>query len=91
MKRRYHVFVDGIVQGVGFRGTCMMIAQQLDLTGSVKNLDNGMVEIYVQGENDAIDKFLERIQQGNRFIKVTDISCKEVPVVKGETHFRYGW
>ena len=47
--KRYHVFVDGQVQGVGMRGFCMMEAQSRGLTGSVKNLDNGMVEIYIQG------------------------------------------
>jgi acylphosphatase len=88
--KRYHVFVDGIVQGVGFRGTCMIIAQQLGLTGNVTNLDNGLVEIYVQGEQEKIDTFLERIQQGNRFIRVDNISCKEVPVVPGEKRFGYG-
>lgn len=88
--KRYHVFVDGQVQGVGMRGFCMIQAQTLGLTGSVKNLDNGMVEIYVQGEQALIDSFLEKVSQGNRFIRVDDISVKEVPVVEGEKHFSYG-
>lgn len=89
--KRYHVFVDGQVQGVGMRGFCMMEAQTLGLTGSVKNLDNGMVEIYVQGEPEQIDTFLAKVQAGNRFIRVDDISVKEVPVVPGEKHFSYGY
>ena len=89
--KRYHVFVDGQVQGVGMRGFCMMEAQSRGLTGSVKNLDNGMVEIYIQGEQEVIDAFLEKVSQGNRFIRVDDMSVKEVPVVEGEKHFSYGW
>jgi Acylphosphatases len=89
--KRYHVFVDGQVQGVGMRGFCMMEAQSRGLTGSVKNLDNGMVEIYIQGEQELIDAFLEKVSQGNRFIRVDDMSVKEVPVVEGEKHFSYGW
>ena len=89
--KRYHVFVDGQVQGVGMRGFCMMEAQSRGLTGNVKNLDNGMVEIYIQGAPELIDQFLDTIQQGNRWIRVDDISVKEVPVVEGETHFSYGW
>ncbi len=46
---RYHIFVEGRVQGVGFRYFVSMHAQSYGLTGSVKNLDNGLVEIYVQG------------------------------------------
>lgn len=91
MIKRYHIFVSGQVQGVGFRGFCMMHAQQLGLTGSVTNLDNGMVEIYVQGETEKIDEFLGRIVKGDRFIHVTDYSIKEVPVVKNEKRFVYGW
>jgi acylphosphatase len=89
--KRYHVFVDGQVQGVGMRGFCTIEAQSRGLTGSVKNLDNGMVEIYVQGEPADIDAFLAKIQEGNRFIRVDDISVKEVPVVEGEKHFSYGY
>jgi len=73
------------------RGFCMMEAQSRGLTGSVKNLDNGMVEIYIQGEQELIDAFLEKVSQGNRFIRVDDMSVKEVPVVEGEKHFSYGW
>ncbi len=91
MIKRYHIYVSGQVQGVGFRGFCMVHAQQLGLTGSVTNLDNGMVEIYVQGEPEKIDTFLSIIVKGDNFIHVMDYSIKEVPVVKGEKRFSYGW
>ena len=89
--KRYHVIVDGRVQGVGMRSFCMLQAQQRGLTGNVKNLDNGMVEIYVQGEETKIDDFLAAIQERNRFIMVTDISVKEVPVEPNEKRFSYSW
>ncbi|MBR4162509.1 MAG: acylphosphatase, partial [Solobacterium sp.] len=47
--KRYHVIVQGQVQGVGFRGFVMLQAQRRKLTGSVKNMENGMVEMFVQG------------------------------------------
>ncbi len=62
---RYHIFVEGRVQGVGFRYFVLMHAQSYGLTGSVKNLDNGLVEIYVQGESDTIDQFLATIIKGD--------------------------
>ena len=90
--KRYHVFVDGVVQGVGFRGFCMLQAQRRNLTGSVKNLPNGLVEIYVQGEENMIDEFLEALQKGDgRFIHVENISVKQTEVKPKEKHFSYGW
>lgn len=92
MKRRYHVMVEGRVQGVGFRGFCMVRAQRFKLTGSVKNLDNGMVEIFVQGEDSDIVKFLEEIEKGDRFIRVDNITVKPTALAEGEKRFGYaGW
>ena len=83
MKKRYHVFVEGRVQGVGFRGFCMIRAQRYNLTGSVRNLPNGtMVEIYVQGEDSDIDKFLADIEKGDRFIRVDNISVKPTALLR---------
>lgn len=91
MVKRYHVIVEGRVQGVGFRGFCMLQAQQRGLTGSVKNMSNGMVEIFVQGEQTLIDQFLKKVEEGDRFIHVTDMTIKETKVVEGEKRFAYGW
>ena len=91
MKKRYHVIVEGRVQGVGFRGFCMLRAQRFHLTGTVKNLANGMVEIFVQGEDSDIDKFLEEIEKGDRFIRVDNISVKPTALVEGENRFTYGY
>ncbi len=89
--KRYHVIVEGRVQGVGFRGFCMLQAQSRGLTGSVKNLSNGMVEIFVQGEQNQIDDFLKRVQEGDRFIVVEDMPIKECNIVEGEKRFAYGY
>ena len=48
--KTYHLIFKGRVQGVGFRYTSKMIADRLKLVGSVKNLYNGDVEVYVKGE-----------------------------------------
>ena len=89
--KRYHVYVEGRVQGVGFRGFAMLNAQRRKLTGTVKNLPNGMVEMYVQGEEAAIDDFLAVVEKGDRFIRVDQIYVKPSPVVEGEKKFTYGW
>ncbi len=89
--KRYHVMIEGRVQGVGFRSFCMLQAQQRGLTGSVKNLANGMVEIFVQGEQEQIDDFLKRIQEGTQFAIVDDISLKECEIQANEKRFSYGY
>ena len=91
MIKRYHVMIEGRVQGVGFRSFCMLQAQQRGLTGSVKNLSNGMVEVFVQGESEQIDSFLKRVQEGTQFVIVEDMSIKECPVVDNEKRFSYAY
>ena len=87
MVKRYHVIVEGRVQGVGFRSFCILQAQQRGLTGSVRNMSNGMVEIFVQGDEEQVDSFLKRVKEGDRFILVEDMSIKECPVEEKEKRF----
>lgn len=90
--KRYHVIVEGQVQGVGFRGFVTLQAQRRHLTGSVKNMSNGMVEIFVQGDEQQIDDFLAAVAKGDgRFIRVDDITVKPSEVRPDEKKFSYGW
>ena len=84
---RYYIIVDGRVQGVGFRFFCTMTARKYDLTGWVRNMENGMVEMEVQGEIDSIKKFLEIVKNGNRFIKVDELYQKKIEVIYNEYSF----
>ena len=89
--RRYHVILDGLVQGVGMRYFVKTTADQMNLTGNVKNLYDGKVEIYVQGEQEKIDSFLSIIKKGNGFSRVYSMDIHEVPLEKHESHFSYDW
>lgn len=86
---RYHIIVEGRVQGVGFRYFCVSLANERGLTGSVKNLLNGMVEIYVQGDEANINNFISAIRKGNFFIRVDDMSIKRSEVIPEEKEFKY--
>ena len=72
------IIVEGRVQGVGFRYFAQSNAIKYDLTGFARNLNNGMVEIQVQGLEENIAKFLSIIKEGNRFIRVDDYSLKRI-------------
>jgi acylphosphatase len=58
------VFYEGNVQGVGFRWTVRHAATGFDVTGWVRNLPDGRVELQVTGEENEVHAFLDRIAQG---------------------------
>lgn len=53
-----HVYYGGHVQGVGFRYTTRGLAEGFPVTGYVRNLPGGDVEVVVQGESDQVEAFL---------------------------------
>ncbi|MGF1657220.1 MAG: acylphosphatase [Verrucomicrobiales bacterium] len=60
------IHFEGHVQGVGFRFSTKEIAMGYEVTGSVKNLPDGRVELFVQAETQQeIDGFLEAIQDSS--------------------------
>ena len=58
------VFYEGHVQGVGFRFTVRHIAKGFDVTGWVRNLPDGRVELQVAGDADEVRAFLDQVAQG---------------------------
>lgn len=86
---RKHILFFGRVQGVGFRYYAKIMAGHLGLTGWVKNLYDGSVEMEVQGSPLAIDKLIEYLRQ-QRWISITDIEKKDIPL-EDEYDFQERW
>jgi len=63
MLKQLHAYFSGRVQGVGFRFTAMDIARELDVSGWVKNLSDGRVEVVAEAEEDVLLDFLSRLEQ----------------------------
>ena len=57
------VHYSGVVQGVGFRATAEEIARDYPVTGWVKNLPDGRVELVVEGPEAAVKKFLQAVRR----------------------------
>src|SRR6516225_536972 len=60
----FRVFYEGHVQGVGFRFTVRHLSKGFDVTGWVRNLPDGRVEVQVTGEEDEVQAFLDRVARG---------------------------
>ena len=61
---------SGRVQGVGFRYTVRTLTHGFEVTGTVRNLEDGRVELAAEGAKEELDAFLEAIRQSEvgRFI-----------------------
>jgi len=68
--------VYGLVQGVSFRATTRFHAVQLGLSGTVKNLSDGSVEIYAEGPQEVLEALLERLQSDARGALVKSIKTE---------------
>ncbi len=77
-KRRIHVYYEGSVHGVGFRFTAEQVAGELGLTGWVKNLRDGRVEVVAEADERNLNEFINKIQtQMGHYIKDTDLSWED--------------
>ena len=76
--------VSGKVQGVFFRASAQKQAQQLKLTGWVKNTAAGTVELLACGDNNAIAAFKLWLSQGPDLADVTHVDCTDIAVQSHE-------
>lgn len=60
--QRRRIYFSGRVQGVGFRATTCNIAEPLEVTGTVRNLNDGRVEVVVEGQSKEVERFLQQIR-----------------------------
>lgn len=73
-----HCFVSGSVQGVWFRAATNEEASKLNLTGWVKNLPDGRVEVLAHGDRDQVMKLFEWLKKGPPRAKVENVTFEEL-------------
>ena len=74
MEKQFHALFSGFVQGVGFRYTAVRIAQKFPVTGFVKNLPHGHVEVVAEGEEKSLHEFLAALREAfHSYIRKTDV------------------
>jgi len=79
MKKAIKIKIKGSVQGVFFRNFVKENADKLDLTGFVRNLNAGEVEVFVEGEIENVDKLGDYCKKGPRHSIVKEVSIEEQP------------
>lgn len=82
-ERRLEVRVHGRVQGVGFRYFAQREAQKLRLSGWVRNLRSGAVEVIAEGRRNDLEGLLKALRKGPpmSWVERVDIDWKDA---KGE-------
>ena len=83
-----HACVEGRVQGVFFRDSTRREAQNLGLTGWVRNMPDGTVETVLQGEEKNLNRMKEWLKEGSPDSIVANVSFKEINEDTNYSDFR---
>lgn len=71
-----HAWVEGRVQGVGFRYFVQAEAQQLNITGWVRNVDDDRVEVWAEGKQLDLTQLINSLQRGPSAAYVSDVQVE---------------
>jgi len=82
-KQARRFVVSGRVQGVGYRYFAANVAEQLGLSGYVKNLPDGRVEAYAIGSVGQLGNFAQELRRGPTLASVTEVSEVEAEILSG--------
>jgi acylphosphatase len=78
-RARARIWISGRVQGVGYRAFAQSEGERRGLAGGVRNLDDGRVEVDVEGDREIIDTYLDSLRTGPPIARVTDLEVRWEP------------
>jgi len=90
-EKRARVFVTGRVQGVCFRDSTRRQARSLGLSGWVKNLDDGRVELLAEGPEADVNALIKWCHGGPPIAKVDGVEVHWESEAEGLGEFRITW
>ena len=88
---RVRVLLGGRVQGVAYRYFAERYASRLDVSGWVRNLPDGRVEVLAEGPEARIQTFLARLKEGPRLARVDSFEVRREPATGEFRGFRIGF
>lgn len=77
MKKAVKLIVQGTVQGIFFRQFVKEHADDLKLRGFVRNLEDGTVEIIVEGEDEQIERLVGFVRKGPQHAQIRNVEIEE--------------
>ncbi len=76
MKKSVRLYIEGTVQGVFFRAFVKENAEKLNVKGFVRNLEDGRVEAFLEGNTDEVNKMIELCKKGPRHSQIRNVEMK---------------
>ena len=87
--QRLHIVVSGTVQGIGYRWFVQKTADRLGVTGWVRNLTDGNVEIEAEHSPEVLQLFMQKLRNEHPWASVSDITAVPLPAAsESSTQFR---
>ena len=77
MKKSVRLYIQGTVQGVFFRNFIKENAEKDDVRGFVRNLEDGKVEVFAEGEMENVDSLIELCKKGPKHSQIRKVDVKE--------------
>lgn len=76
MKKSVRLYITGTVQGVFFRMFIKENAERQNVKGFVRNLEDGRIEIFLEGDSDGVNKMIELCKKGPKHAQIRKVEVK---------------
>jgi len=77
MKKSVRIYIEGTVQGIFFRAFVKENAERHNVKGFVRNLEDGRVEVFLEGNNEDVDKMIELCKIGPKHSNIKNVEVKD--------------
>lgn len=76
MKKSVRLYINGIVQGIFFRTFIKSNAEKYNVKGFTRNLEDGRVEVFLEGDSESVNKMIELCKQGPKHSQIKKVEMK---------------
>jgi len=77
MKKSVRLYISGTVQNVFFRAFVKENAEKYNVKGFIRNLEDGRIEVFLEGEIEEVDRMIELCKKGPKFSQIKNVEIKE--------------
>lgn len=73
MKKSVRLYINGTVQGIFFRNFVKENAETYNIKGFTRNLEDGRIEIFLEGDIDSVNKMIELCKKGPKHSQIRNV------------------